>query len=361
MSKELREAMAEEAMFPHGAVNVTGIASGFDRNNADTMGQMEYCISAETHDYWRIDKDGVGTLIESTTATTFSDGTALADRTLVHFPTSGQANFSYWYQGGKIVKTTTQSVQITADSGLYVFYNSSGVLTEQTTESGHDLIVDETLISYISTHTYAYFADERHGIVMDGETHYTLHYSTKNGFAHHAGGDIAGIADGVGTHGAITNAGYFDEDIHVSVTGDPREDATIHMINKFGATNDWFITAAASTLIASMGGAVPSWNEFDTTWKLTPFTTGYSYTTFWATNNVIHPVVKMMGQSHNSDRKEIRRRIEQEIMEIKTTGLPAPEMMMFAAVIIDGAGDCYKGADKENWIDYRQGFPVDRY
>ena len=360
MSKELREAISEEAMFPHGAVNITGIASGFDRNNKDTMGQMEYCIDASDLEYWRIDKDGAGSLIAAPGGL-FSDGTTLADRTIVHFPTSGQANFSYWYQGEKITKTTTQVLQLPAATSLYVFYDSSGVLTAQTTQTGHDLIVYESLISYISTHTFEYFADERHGIIMDGETHYNIHYSSTGGFTHHKGGDIAGIEGGVATHGVVANSGFFDEDILVSVDGDIKGDGTLPFIFRFGADSDNVWTMGSYTNLVSTSSGSSGWNEL--TGGIWGFSVsiGYTYHTFWASNNVIHPVVKLMGQSSFLDRKVARRHIDQEIFAIRTAGLPAPEMQLIGAVIVDNSGDTYKGADGEDWYDYRQGFAVHRY
>lgn len=371
MAKELREAISEEAMFPHGAVNVTGIASGFNRNNTSEMGQMEYCISASSGEYWRIYKDYGTTAsptkpVKITGATEFSDGTTLADRTLVQFPTSGNSSFAYWYRGERIVKTTTQSIQFAANTEQYVFYNSAGVLTAQTDETGHDLIVDESLMAFISTMPYSQFADERHGIVMDGETHYKMHFSTAGGFCHHAGGDIATIANGSDAHGAVSDAGYFDEDILTVVAGDPNGDATLpHIYRDITASVTTWLKTASTAKLAHLVSTVAQWDDEGT---LTPLTgTQFTHSTFWATNNVIHPVVKMVGQhmyddgNANASRKLARRHIEQDVLNIRLAGLPDPEMMMFGAVLVDADGECVIGEDKELWIDYRAGFSADRY
>ena len=358
MSVELRDAIAAEKMAAHGAANVDKVLSGFDRNDKDSMGQMEFCVLASSGEYWRIDKDGTGSKI--TGATEFSDGTTLADRTLVHFPTSGEANFSYWYQGAKVTKTTTQSVQIAGGIvATYTFYNSAGVLTEQDAESGHDLIVDETLNAIVCAGDMPYFADERHGIIMDGETHYSLHYSSNHGFSHHAGSDIAGLADGIGTHGAVASGGWFDEDILISVPGVSATE--VPFIALIGSGNgEWTVL---SVIDESLGYHNSSPIQYNTPGSgLIDLSSGeYLVTTFWATNNVIHPVIKLVGQKKYTSRKLARKHIEQDVFDIKTTGLPAPEMQLMAAVIVDYQGVLLDGDDDEVWLDYRQGFPVDRY
>jgi len=338
---------------------VTRAMCGFDREDTTTMGIIQYCHLASSGEIHQIDEDGVYSLL--TAQTLFADGvTALADRTLAQYHSAAETQFSFWYQGTLHEITDLKTIEIPDDSlGNYVHYDSFGVL--QVATSLHDMIVDHTLLAEIynnaTTGQHVYFADERHGIVMDGQTHLNIH--SQRGFGWVSGLDITGLVNNGTTFTEVEAGKAGDEDI-------PMEFATITtapFVHRTGTDGAWALEPATNKL-AHFVGAKAVYNEWTgTTWQLTEIDADYVIMTFFATNNKQHPVVRVIGQTLHPDRTTARNHLCSNIAELSMNGMPSPEMMPLGSMIIhvEAAGQIEVGSDSEIWVDCRRQFPISRY
>lgn len=134
------------------------------------------------------------------------------------------ASFDVWCKGIKYTKSSTENLVIPNTSGLYyISYDNSGSLQYST--SYFDW-ANDTPTAYVywnaTTGAAPYFADERHGIVLDWATHEYLHRTRgavfANGFSlsnYTLTGD--GTAD---SHAQVDlgNGTFFDEDLEVNIT-----------------------------------------------------------------------------------------------------------------------------------------------
>jgi hypothetical protein len=116
---------------------------------------------------------GFATRAESTTS--FNDSTP--DRTFTIAPVG--ASFEFYVKGVKFVKSSAETLQIPNLSGNhFIYYNASGVLNS-TQVADASLFQDNALLAIVywntENNTHSYFAEERHGLQMDGATHSYLH------------------------------------------------------------------------------------------------------------------------------------------------------------------------------------------
>lgn len=323
--------------------------SGFDRvamelEDDKALGIIEYCLNAASGIYWRIDYDG--TPSKHTSETTFGDGTALADRTLVQYKCSGETNFNYWYTGDNIEVTTTKSLQLAVDAVVYVYYDSTGNMNV-ISQSGRRLIMKETLIAFIDdTTTFGcdpYFADERHGIDMDGQTHLRMHMVDK--FRVVAHGEIVGLANNVKTFTSISEGLLGDEDIPMFIDAK----SALPKMYKIGA--NWG-TSNTDTNLALLDGGITQVNEITAgVGTLTDLLGNDRLSAvIIACNDSINPLRIMVGQTAYANRGEARDHIRSEWERLDLGGLPSPEMTAYFTVIVDKDGALETGLDGEIYV-----------
>jgi len=338
---------------------VTRAMCGFDREDTTTMGIIQYCHLASSGEVHQIDEDGVYSLL--TAQTLFADGvTALADRTLAQYHSAAETQFSFWYQGTLHEITDLKTIEIPDDSlGNYVHYDAFGTL--QVATSLHDMIVDHTLLAEINnnatTGQHIYFADERHGIVMDGQTHLNIH--SQRGFGWVNGLDVTGLVNNGSTFTEIESGRCGDEDIPMSFAAV----STAPFLHRAGADGAWVLEPATNTLGHFVGGKV-QWNEWTgATWQLSEIDSDYVIMTTFATNNKQYPIMRVIGQYLHPDRGTAREHLASNVWELQMNGLPSPEMRAIFSVIIhiENTGQIEVGADDEIWVDCRHSYPVSRY
>lgn len=92
--------------------------------------------------------------------------------------------YHYYQNGIKYEKYAEETVTIPDEEGLFVVYYDGETLSykKNATEAEKLLLIrDKCLISYIywdaTSKAYNYFAEERHGIYMSGDTHANLHFT----------------------------------------------------------------------------------------------------------------------------------------------------------------------------------------
>jgi hypothetical protein len=88
-------------------------------------------------------------------------------------------SFEFYVKGKKYVKSSAQNLTIPDLSGNhYIYFNYDGDLLS-TQVAGQELFQENALVAIVywneETQTQVYFAEERHGLVMDGATHGYLH------------------------------------------------------------------------------------------------------------------------------------------------------------------------------------------
>jgi hypothetical protein len=137
-------------------------------------------------------------------------------------PVSG--SFEVWCKGVKYTKTGTETVDIPDTSGLYyIYYSNTGVLSYRTSFFDWENDTPTAYIYWNEVDNKAYFfADERHGIVLDWQTHEYLHRTRGAALANGFGANNYILAgDGsLDSHAQldIANGTFFDEDLQVDIT-----------------------------------------------------------------------------------------------------------------------------------------------
>jgi len=338
---------------------VTRALCGFDREDTTTMGILQYCHSASSAEIHQLDEEGVYSLL--TAQTHFADGvTAIADRTLLQYHDAAETEFSFWYQGTQHVITDTRSLVLPDDSAAnYVHYDAAGAM--QVSTDLHDMIVDHTLIAMIgnnaTTGEHIYFADERHGIVMDGQTHLNIH--SQRGFGWVNGLDITGLVNNGSTFTEIASGKCGDEDIPMVFSAI----TTAPFAHRAGADGAWVYEPATNKL-GHLVGAKVQWNEWTgAIWQLSDIGSDYVIMSFFATNNKQYPIVRVIGQELHADRTTARQELESSIFDLMMNGMPSPEMKsLFSCIIhVESVGQIETGLDGEIYVDCRKGFPMSRY
>ena len=366
---ELRNILENNLMNPIGDVNISKTYTGFNRENPDLMGQLEYCDNSSDNGYWRIIKsDDVSNPATFVSSSTFSNGESLDNYTLHISPIAGQTTFEYWRQGKHVVVEGTKSINLQSVMLNYIYFNENGELEYNGSTTAHELIVDETLVAIVGSndeHGLYLFSDERHGLGMSGQSHLIIHSTI--GFSHINGSDIHDIVQGATTHGIVESGYWIDEDIthHLPEMSDiPFAYLEGEIEENYSA--NWIFTGPSNTLAYKSGGIVQYNNNNGGDWGLTSVSSDADYIIImlYASNNAIHPYVKIIGQEIFTTRNKARRAMNGYVTKLKLNGLSSPEMHPIGGWIVSGGdkGKVLKGDDNELWVDFRRlGFVADRW
>ena len=228
-------------------------------------------------------------------------------------------SYEVWCVGKKYTKTTAESVTIPDATDLYyIYFDTEGALQYRTTYFVWDQDCPTSYVYWNSTTQKAeFFADERHGIVLDWQTHEYLHRTRgaaiANGFyADPTKYTLVGdgsidehCAWGMYGNGSTTVGTFFDEDLQVDI-----------VTSVSPAANSWEQFLDAPALIPVFYKESFGWIKDTAT--IFPFKLGpnrayynsigdFSYLTeidtnkfgiAWivATNNLNSPVLAIMGQ-----------------------------------------------------------------
>ena len=130
-------------------------------------------IQTTTDAYHELQKEPTGFPSRTDSTITFDD----VNRRITITPTG--ASFDVYIKGKKYTKTVAETLDIPNVAGNhYIHYNVDGTL-DSTQVVDSTLFTDNAMVSIVywntDTSTHSYFAEERHGLVMDGATHSYLH------------------------------------------------------------------------------------------------------------------------------------------------------------------------------------------
>lgn len=268
---------------------------------------------------------------------TFDDST----RQFTIAPTG--SSFSVWVKGKKFTITSPQTITLnTVDESKYIYFNSSGLLSYQT-YFDVSIFLNNCMVSIIywnsSTNSHSYFADERHGLTMDGATHGYLHtvFGTRY---------LTGLA--LQNFNADNNTPTDASAQFTSDVGEIRDEDILFQLNgqsQFPVlyrVNDLWQKKAASAFPLIYNGSPSSYtgtriayNQLvGSNWQLTEASEGYFVLMhLFATNDIETPVIALLGINQYQNTPQARAAAESEISAL--SGLPFTEFTAIGSVIFE--------------------------
>ena len=248
----------------------------------------------------------MGFVDRSQSAITFDD----SSRTLTISPLNNE--FVVWVKAKRFVIKEPVSVQIPDATGLYfIFFDTEGELGYQEDYFYWD---SEAPTAYVywdaDANTCPYLADERHGIVLDWQTHEYLHRtrgaSFANGFAilnYTINGDNSLDSS---AQFSLNGGTFFDEDLQIDIIHSETPDPTLFeqdlqgparcsVFYKVGSV--WKLDSATNFAF-KMGPTRPYYNLLSGgAWSLAEVENN-KFVNYYiiATNNIRAPIVSLMGQ-----------------------------------------------------------------
>lgn len=226
----------------------------------------------------------------------------------------GYSSYAVWTKGTKRTISATLSVQVGTSTGLYyIYFDAFGDLQYKTTYFTWDT---ETPVAYVywnsATSSAPFVADERHGVVLDWQTHEYLH-RTRGAVIAEGFSISAYTTTGNGSADAhakfdMGNGTFFDEDLEVNIT---------HSATPVVGTFTQVLTGGAEIPVFYMSGSAGAWVRDPATkyaCKQSATTLQYNllsgstwstaaadnnrYVVSWivATNDITAPIICILGQ-----------------------------------------------------------------
>jgi len=246
-------------------------------------------------------------------------------------------SFTVWCKGTKYVKTGTSSLTLPDVTDLYyIYFDPNGLIQYRTSYFVWDNDCPTSYVYWNSTTQKAeFFADERHGIVLDWQTHEYLHRtrgaSIANGF------DVdptSFIIDGDGTadshcYFTLENGTFFDEDLQVDVVSTATPSANSWeqdlsspaQIPVFYLTANGWVRDDPTNFPFKMGASHPYFNDGTSLTEIDTNKFGIAWIV--ATNNLNYPVLAIMGQAQYLNIGDAEARVWSDLT---LTDLPIVEM-----------------------------------
>jgi hypothetical protein len=318
---------------------------------------------ANTTNVYAESKEPTGFFSRTTSALSFDNGT----RNFSITPTG--ATFDVWVKGVKYTKTGAQTIQIPALSGNhFIYFDATGALAT-TQAAGPELFIDNALVSIIywntDTNTRTYFAEERHGMQMDGATHSYLH--TVFGAQFISGLALQGFSvDGDGSlnaHAQFTSdSGTIkDEDITINISAQTQIPVLFRqgqLWRKKAADAFPFIYSGTAGYTGT-SGRIP-YNQFTGgAWQLTEIANNaFVLVHLFGTNDIENPVVAIQGTATYGNITAARLGASSEITSL--SGLPFAEFVALGSVVLESANAftntpkaIVRSVDGTDYVDFR--------
>lgn len=275
-------------------------------------------------------------------------------RTFTIAPVS--TTYVLWLAGGEVYKTNTDTLVIPNTTGLYYIYFDvdDGHLKYSGTYTSA-LLSRQAMVSIlywqVDQQQAIYFADERHGMLMDGVTQAYLHQT--NGTVYRSGLALNNIT--VDQTGALSSHAQFgvdsgriaDEDIDIVITnGSPQTLSSIAQLPVFyrvGSSNVWYKTTADNYPLLLPGDSVsytgtvrPAYNYLNAgLWQLAEVpNNNYFLVHIIATNNINEPIIAVLGGTY-ANKPAVQAAAKTELLAI--SGLPFAEFLPIATVLYQAA------------------------
>ena len=305
----------------------------------NTHAQIDTFMATTSNVYLET-KEPTGFFSRTTSTLSFDNGT----RNFSITPTG--ATFDVWVKGVKYTKTGAQTIQIPALSGNhFIYFDPTGALAT-TQAAGPELFIDNALISIIywntDTNTRTYFAEERHGMQMDGATHSYLHTVfgaqfisglALQGFNVNGNGSLDAHAQFTSDSGTIR-----DEDIVVTIPAQTQIPVLFRQglqWRKKAADAFPFIYSGTAGYTGA-SGRIP-FNEFTGgAWQLTEIANNaFVLVHLFGTNDIENPVVAIQGTATYGNVTAARLAASSEITSL--SGLPFAEFVALGSVVLESS------------------------
>lgn len=267
----------------------------------------------------------------------FDDGT----RTFTITPVASL--FEYWIAGVKYTQVGADSLIISDVEGVHFIFYDGSVLSEITTFDSI-LFTDFAYVAAVywdaTNNTAIYLGNERHGIVMDGDTHTHFHegFGTRFESGLALGDILADESGALDTHAqlSVETGEIHDEDIELLISA-LSAPAQIPVYYKDGADGDWRKFTATDFPVRTFpaGSNLLAWNEFTGgSWQQTEATNNkFVLTHIFATNDINTPIIVVQGEAEYTNQNSARTGATVEINSLVTAGLPFEEFIPIATVI----------------------------
>ena len=284
------------------------------------------------------DKNKNGFVNRTDSSYSFNDGT----RTFSIAP--AVTSFTFYANGVEFIKTTAQTVTITDTEGRwFIYFNNSGVLTA--TQTFSTAIITEygyvAVVYWDATNAAAILiGDERHGCVMDSQTHLYLHNTHGAAIDYPIGLAVTNVvADGNGNVAnqaqvGVSGGGIWDEDIeHVISTLSAPASLPVFYLTGSGL---WRRKSATDyPLLHGVTGTRANYNLLTTgTWTVEEVASGqHTLSHLFATNDPNQPIIVIAGQNDYTTVGDALVGALVEMQTLHTIGLPTQEFIAIATII----------------------------
>lgn len=294
-----------------------------------------------------ITQEPTGFLNRTTSTLSFDD----SSRTFSISPVGG-GWFDIYQRGVPYRFSSTKSIAISNVEGLhYIYFNNGTLYSTQTFDIG--LIKTFTFVATVQWDTsnskHIMLGDERHGLVMDGDTHAYLHTAIGARY-------ISGLSADNFTLGgdgsldsqaqiSISNGTINDEDITINIThsATPTQGfqqvlspiAKIPVYYRDGAAGNWR-KVNSNNFPVKAGTSRIQFNTYSgSTWSTIDATSDNKFIAMWvfATNNQEEPIVAIMGQLESASLADAQ--ANNLYQSISFGNLPSLEMKVLYRLIYE--------------------------
>ena len=317
--------------------NITGLTSTVLGANTSVKSQIQAIanVLGDTKD-----PNGFVNRIDSTLSYNVSTRT---------FTVSG--TFTYYNQGVKYVKNAVTENVVHADStGLFYIYYSGSTLSVNAVNTPFDILTNTlvAMIIYNNTSATTFWAgkegivvEERHGIIMDTQTHLDLHsnigtYILGSGFALNGTYTVASGTGGlIDTSYGVDSGVVADEDIQItltSLTDNAGVGNQYPVFYRTGTATEWRWYVNNLPLLIDSGSNNIQYNQLNgSTWQLTPISSNGTYFNMYlcaipfhsASSGNSYKFVWIIGQTTYSSLANAQ---AESILSLNLDGIPFSEI-----------------------------------
>lgn len=315
-------------------------------------------------------KEPTGFPSRTTSTMSFDDGT----RTFSIEPVG--ESFEYYVVGDLYTVSEEQTVVISDTEGIHFIYFDGDTLVDDPSPPNVNVLSDVAYVAVlywsVAAQSAIYFGEERHGTTMSGATHNYLHNTFGTRY-------ISGLAlgsftaDGDGSSAShvqfsCASGVIYDEDIVNTITaGSPQalaSPAEIPVLYRTGLTlwhkkdSNVYPVLASGDVGYTGGSGRLAYNEFTGgAWQLTEVGEGHFVLMhFYATNDINHPVVAILGSSTYTTAENAKNGVNEEVA--LWMGMPFAEFTPIGAVIYQTSSS-YTNAVKARVVSTSSGSYID--
>jgi len=277
------------------------------------------------------------------------------------------SSYSYYNKGIKVVKTSGDSLTIPNLTQInYIHFDTNNNQISNKTTS-FDFSTDIP-IAYVAWNSgvgpsgqMTFFAEERHGIVMDTSTHKWIHYTFGAQYVDglSIGNYVLGGNGSSNSHATISigNGTLYQEDIEINITDSSSADpfcqelspiAQIPVYYHEGTTGQW-VKNIATDYPVKYGANGPQYNLLSGgTWTIPDVSSGGAkrYFAVWilATNQIDDPIISIMGQRVDSNQGSAEN--HNSWGDVNLTNLPLSEVKPLYRLIFAADSNSYTNVPK---------------